>query len=145
MIILNFREVKKGFILPWGSMIFFAFFALNNYFKFWNWADTHTFLIINSALALIVLFSMAIGKPFTLQYAKEEVPKNSWNSPHFLRINWILTSIWAVLMIVMALPNFFLTHEQITQSWFWNYGLSIFCIIIGMECNKLIPKLYRPK
>lgn len=142
MVILNFRELKKGFILPWGSVIFFAFLAINDRFVHWKWAESHAFLLINSALAVIVLFSMVIGKPFTIQYAKEEVEPQYWDSPTFLKVNWILTSIWAILMIVMALPSYFLTQEQILKSWFWNYGLTILCILIGLQCNKIVPKFF---
>lgn len=139
MIILNLRELKKGFILPWGSVLLFAFFALNAYFSFWLWGDTHDFLLMNSALAVIVLVSLIVGRPFTLQYAREEVEQKYWFNPVFLKTNWILTGIWAILMIVMALPSYFLTQSQINSSWFWNYGLSIICIVIGMKANKTVP------
>jgi hypothetical protein len=140
MVVCNFRELKKGFVLPWGSALFFAFLALNDLFAFWPWAGTHVFMLSNSALAAIVLISMIILRPFTLQYAREEVAQEKWQHPTFIKINWILTSIWLVLMIIMALPSYFLTQDEILSNWIWNYGLSIACIVIGMKCNKAIPK-----
>lgn len=145
-LLLNFKELKKGFILPWGSLIFFCFLAINDSFISWKWVESHAFLLVNSALAAIVCFSLIIGKPFTLQYAREQVEPKHWQSPTFLKINWILTSIWAVLMIIMAIPSYFLTQKQILNSWFWNYGLTILCIVVGIQCNKIIPKLLsKPK
>lgn len=145
MIGFNGRELRKRFILPWGSLLFFVLLALNNALSLWVWAKMHAFQIVNSTLAAIVLISMAIGQPFTLQYAREEAPREKWSHPLFLKINWILTSIWAVLMIIMAIPSYILTEEAIQASWFFNYGLSIICIVLGLRCNKWIPAYLRRK
>lgn len=137
----NFTKLQKGFVLPWGSALLFAFVALNALGGFVKLDALGNVRLINSALAAIVLFSMLIGKPFTLQYAKEEVDSTRWRHPHFRRINWILTGIWAVLMVVMALPSYFLTYEQLRDSWFWSWGLMIVCIVVGVRCNKRLPKM----
>ena len=139
--VFNFRELVRGFILPWGSVILFAFLAVNGLFDFVKISPIGSFRLINSALAVIVIFSLLIGKPFTLQYAREEVDSKYWHNTIFLKINWILSGIWAFLMVIMALPAFFLSYEQIHQSWFWNYGIMIVCIVIGMQCNRRLPKL----
>jgi len=141
--LFNFKELAKGFILPWGSVILFAFLALNEWSGLIAFSDIGTYRLINSALAVIVIFSMIVGKPFTLQYAREEVDSSHWHSPIFIKINWILTVIWAVLMVIMALPSYLLSYEQIHQSWFWTYGLMIVCIVVGIQCNKRLPKFLR--
>jgi hypothetical protein len=139
---LNFRELKKGFVMPWGSVVVFTILALNDRFMFSKWMVSNDLILINSALAAIVWFSMIINKPFTIQYAREEVERSRWNHPIFLKINWILTSIWAVLMTIMALPRFFLTSDQISSSWFLEYGLTMLCVLIGFKCNTTIPKMF---
>ncbi len=139
MIALNGKELRKGFVLPFGSTLFFVLLASNNAFSFWPWARTHAFQIVNSSLAAIVLISLAIGRPFTMQYAREETTAEKWTHPLFVKINWILTSIWAVLMIIMALPSYLFTEEAVRSSWFYNYGLSVLCILIGLRCNKWVP------
>jgi hypothetical protein len=53
-------------------------------------------LRVDIGLLLIILISMAIGKPFTLQYARERVPAERWKSPRFARINLVITSVWAL-------------------------------------------------
>lgn len=141
MVLLNFIELKKGFILPWGSVILFSLLAINGLWQFVELTPIETSRLINSALAVIVIFSLIICKPFTLQYARESVDSKHWNNSNFIRINWILTAIWAFLMIIMALPSYFLTYDQIHASWFWNYGLMIVCIMIGIRCNKTLPPL----
>jgi hypothetical protein len=142
-VLCNFKELSKGFILPWGSLFLFVFLAVNELFAFVVLQPIEGLRVINTALAAIVIFSMIIGKPFTLQYAREQADRSKWNKPLFIKINWILTTIWAVLLIIMSLPSYFLSYEQIHASWFWNYGLLILCIVIGMRCNKHIPKLMR--
>lgn len=143
MVVLNFKEVCKGFILPWGSILLYVFLAANALVPFLNLSPIATVRLINSTLAGIIIFSMVVGQPFTLQYAKEEVDSQYWRSPLFLKINWVLTAIWAVLMVVMALPGYILDFEAIHASWFWRYGLMFLCVLIGIECNRMIPKLMR--
>ena len=141
--VFNFRELAKGFILPWGSVILFSFLVINDLGGFVALSSIGSLRLINSTLAVIVIFSLIIGKPFTLQYAREEVDSHHWHSPIFIKINWILTGIWALLMVIMALPGYMLSYEQIHQSWFWSYGLMIACIVAGIQCNKRLPKLLR--
>jgi hypothetical protein len=135
----NLKELKKGFVLPWGSTLFFALFATNGIFGFWLYAEAHAYSLINSALAIIAFISLLIGKPFTLQYAREQVPHTQWNHPIFIKINWILSAIWTILLIAMAIPGYLLTPAQIQASWFWQFGFSILCILIGLRCNRILP------
>ena len=70
-------------------------------------------LRVDAGLLLIILVSMAIGKPFTLQYARERVPEERWKSPRFARINFVITSVWALAfacivaadLMMIYLPN----------------------------------------
>ena len=53
------------------------------------------------ALALI---SLLLRRPLTLAYGHEHVPERGWNTPAFLRANYILTAGWALAFAVMARP-----------------------------------------
>jgi cyanate permease len=53
-------------------------------------------------LLLIVLASMAIRKPFTLQYAREQVSPEYWDRPQFVKTNYIITAVWAAAFAVMV-------------------------------------------
>jgi hypothetical protein len=57
---------------------------------------------VDSGLLLIVLLSLAMGHPFTLQYAREKVHPSFWHSPHFLRTNYIISGAWALAFLVMV-------------------------------------------
>jgi hypothetical protein len=135
--ILNLKELKKGFILPWGTAVFFFLLALNDAFNLWPWADEHLFILINGALAAIIIFSMIIKKPFTLQYAKEQFPSQFWHEARFIKINWTLTGIWAILMSIMAVASTWIAWQSLPI--FYNYYVSGPCMIIGVICNRVIP------
>lgn len=52
--------------------------------------------IANSlVLAGMAFATLAVKNPFTYQYAKEDWDKSYWSDPAFIRINMIITSVWA--------------------------------------------------
>jgi hypothetical protein len=57
-------------------------------------------LAVDGGLLAIVLVSLAIGRPFTLQYARERVPEPIWVLPVFFTTNWRITVVWAVTFAV---------------------------------------------
>lgn len=59
-------------------------------------------LAVNAGLLAIVLVSLAIGQPFTLQYAREMVAPELWARPEFRRINVIITVVWATAFAAMV-------------------------------------------
>jgi len=46
--------------------------------------------------------TLAIRQPFTLGIARQKAPREVWNSPHFLRMNDVLTAVWAASFLVAA-------------------------------------------
>ncbi len=62
-------------------------------------------LAIDAGLLVIVLASMAFGRPFTLTYARREVPEHLWSDPRFLRVNQVVTGAWALAFLVMVLAD----------------------------------------
>lgn len=62
-------------------------------------------MAINGGLAVIAIGSMLVGKPFTLQYAREQVSPELWNSPLFLRTNYRITAVWCAAFIVQTLTS----------------------------------------
>jgi hypothetical protein len=62
----------------------------------------------NAGLFAIVLISILIGKPFTLQYARKSTPPEQWDEPGFVYVCRLLAWLWAGTMgfmtIVSAIP-----------------------------------------
>lgn len=81
-------------ILQTGTLVFFFLLALAvpviGPRVVGQWAD----LLGSAALALIVLTSILIGKPFTLQYARETAPRERWDRPEFIRKNFVISWVW---------------------------------------------------
>ena len=57
---------------------------------------------VDAGLLFIVLISMMLRRPFTLQYAKEAVRAEHWNTPEFLRTNYVITGAWAIAFALMV-------------------------------------------
>lgn len=98
-ILFEYKRLKLGFILSWGTVLFFVFmFVAVVLFKN-EWIATHTWLFSDSALAAIAWISIFLRKPFTMQYAKLEVSSDKWQHPLFLKINYILTIFWGMIFL----------------------------------------------
>ena len=65
---------------------------------------------VDSGLLLIVLISMALRRPFTLQYAREEVSPELWNTPEFLHVNYVISGAWALAFALMVLAELALLY-----------------------------------
>ena len=44
-----------------------------------------------------------IRRPFTLAYAKDTTPREHWDSPLFLRINYVISAVWAGAFLFSAI------------------------------------------
>jgi hypothetical protein len=95
-------RVRKPKILEIGTFLLFAGLAAYAYFAGAVWSIPAVRLRVDSGLLLIVLISLAVRQPFTLQYAREKVAREFWKTPAFLRTNYIITAVWAVAFAVMV-------------------------------------------
>jgi hypothetical protein len=97
-------------ILEVGTFILFSVLAAYAVFGQPNWSVITVRLFVDIGLLLIVLVSMAVGKPFTIQYAKETVSAEHWSSREFLRTNYVITAGWAAAFAVMVLAELALLY-----------------------------------
>jgi hypothetical protein len=89
-------------ILEAGTVVLFALLGL--YASF-----THAALnipavrsVVDGGLFLIITLSLFVERPFTLQYAREQVPAEIQTSPAFVKANYVITSLWAGAMAVVV-------------------------------------------
>lgn len=75
------------------------------------WSLMGVRLVVDTGLLLIVLVSIAIRQPFTLQYARERVPAEVQVSGEFLRTNYIITAVWALAFATMVAADLFLIYR----------------------------------
>ena len=92
-------------ILDIGTSVLFC--GLSMYFLIAKptWSVIGVRLCVDSGLLLIVLISLLIGKPFTLQYAREQVAREYWESPEFRHTNYVISGVWAAAFALMVLAE----------------------------------------
>jgi hypothetical protein len=77
-VISAWKALRKGFILQWATLVFFLFCTISLYGFRWMWLAKHMGIIANSFLDGLIWFTVLIGKPFTLQYARADLPQEQW-------------------------------------------------------------------
>lgn len=99
-ILISYRDLKKKMIVSWVTLIYFLITCLLV-------IVLHQYAIIpfigiasSAVLTLIAFGTIAVGLPFTMQYARQEVPQERWNDPVFIRINRDMTAGWGLLFLV---------------------------------------------
>lgn len=92
-------------VLELGTFILFGGLAAYAKLAHPTWSIIAVRLRVDAGLLLIVLVSLALRRPFTLQYAREQTPPDIWNSPLFIRTNYIITAVWAAAFTVMVLAE----------------------------------------
>jgi hypothetical protein len=71
-----------------------------------HWLELWAGELVNIALATFVIATLIARRPFTLPYAKVETPEEFWDSPLFLRINYVISSVWAGAFVFAATVGF---------------------------------------
>lgn len=101
------RSIK---MLGAGSAILFA--ALGCYIALADagWSSSEVKLAVDAGMLTISLLSLAIRRPFTLQYAREMVDSETAQLPGFVKVNYIITSAWSLAFVLMVMANVLLIY-----------------------------------
>jgi hypothetical protein len=99
---------RKPKVLEIGTLVLFGGLAIYAILGGPDWSIMGVRLRVDAGLLLIVVVTMAIRKPFTLQYAREQVSQDLWLSPEFIRTNYIITAAWAVAFAVLVAADMLL-------------------------------------
>lgn len=89
-------------ILEIGTLLLFGSLALYALLGGPTWSVIGVRLCVDAGLLLIVLATIALRRPFTLQYAREQVAPELQTSPEFVRTNYVITAVWALAFAVMV-------------------------------------------
>jgi hypothetical protein len=96
---------KAPKILEIGTFILFGALAIVAALDVAHWSILGVRLRVDAGLLLIVLVSIALRRPFTLQYAREQTEPAIWENPLFIRTNYIITAAWALAFLVMVVAD----------------------------------------
>jgi hypothetical protein len=97
-------------VLEIGTAVLFGGLALYALISRPDWSLMGVRLAVDCGLLLIVMASIAIRQPFTLQYAREQVPQEVWASPEFVRTNYVITAVWALAFVVLVVADLALLY-----------------------------------
>jgi hypothetical protein len=97
-------------LLEIGTFILFCALALYGWLGNPTWTVIGVRVCVDSGLFAIVLLSMLVGRPFTLQYARETVPQEHWGSPEFIRTNYVIIAVWALAFALMVIAELALLY-----------------------------------
>jgi uncharacterized membrane protein (UPF0136 family) len=93
---------RSAKVLEIGTFVVFGVLTAYTLIASAAWSVFGVRLYVDAGLLLVVLISMAIRRPFTLQYARETSPAEIWTTPEFIRVNYIITAVWALAFVVMV-------------------------------------------
>ncbi|GAA4258897.1 hypothetical protein [Azospirillum formosense] len=99
------RPGKKPKILEVGTGVLFGGLALYTMAGGPTQSIIGVRLLVDAGLLLIVLH-----RPFTLQYAREHVAPDLWDSPDFIRTNYVITGAWALAFFVLVIADLALLY-----------------------------------
>jgi Flp pilus assembly protein TadB len=90
------------------------------------------------------LASLATGRPFTLQYARERVPEKYWHAPLFLPVNRRIAWAWAGAFAVMSASHAAVVF--VPAEWLWlDIVVTIFALALAFSFTAWYPAYVRKK
>ena len=121
-VVAGHRRHSRYKLMEVFDLIFFAGFALIGILASpaqITWMETWAGEITNIVLTVFVLFTIVIRKPFTIEYAREQTPKEYWDTPMFIRINYQITWMWFAAFAVQAISGAYGDEVLRNNNNFW--------------------------
>jgi len=142
VLVLGYKQLAHGFILTWGSLLFFGVNLVMVVLGRNLWVIKNLDILAKGTLAAIAWFSIFLGKPFVLQYARETVPPERQASPIFYRTCRTLAAIWGIVFLIT-------TGMSVAKTYGWWAGgrgyqaLSLGLLGAGLGLNHWYPQYVR--
>jgi hypothetical protein len=100
--IRDFVESPSLRLLDAGSLVLFAVLALGRGFLDPGLPLAAVRFITDLVLFLLLAGSIAARKPFSVQYARLDPREAAWPPDLFLRVNYVISAVWAAAFAAMA-------------------------------------------
>lgn len=107
---VNWVRGGRPKMLEYADVAYFAALAIVVAFAgdgLRDWLARYGGELANIVLMVIVVGSILVRRPFTLAYAKDDVPEELWTTPEFLRANDVIAWVWGIAFIVEAASGLF--------------------------------------
>lgn len=96
--------------------------------------------LTNIVLAIFVIGTLVARRPFTLAYAKKQAPEEHWSSPLFLKINYVISGVWAAVFTFNAVVGFIGDAVLHDQDNFWTaWVLQLAAIFFAINFTEFYP------
>jgi len=144
-VLLGIRQWARGEsvkVLEVGSLLLFGVLLLYTLIAAPVWTVATVRLAVDGGLLAIVLVSLAIGMPFTLQYARESVPPEFWTSPIFMTTNRRISSVWAAAFAVMTAADAAAHAIEAIPLWV-DIAASVIAFAVAVWFTRWYPALVR--
>ncbi|WP_435260513.1 hypothetical protein [Streptomyces sp. 1222.5] len=146
------RLVNRGSswkILEVSDLVFFAGLAVVGALAgqgTLRWLETYAGEVSNIALVLIAFGSMAVGMPFTMQYAREQVDPAYWHTVTFLRTNYVITGVWGLAFLVAAVSGAYGDIVLHNPNDLWTgWIIQILAIVAAIRFTEWYPDVVRAR
>ena len=119
-LLLCLRMIRRGEslkILEVGSLVVFGALTTYTLLAAPAWSVATVRLAVDTGLLAIAVASLAIGRPFTLQYARERVPEPVWALPVFYTTNRLITTVWAGAFAVLVAADAAAEYVEAIPIW----------------------------
>ena len=133
------KQLARGFVLTWGSLVFFGINLIVVVLLKNMWVIKNLDILSHATLATIAWVSVLIGKPFVLQYARETTPPEKHSSPVFFRICNNLAIIWGLIFTTTTLMSVAKTCGWVSGAIGYQ-TVSLALMILGLALNHWYPK-----
>ncbi len=143
VVVMAAARLHRGAIL-WAGYLFFAFALISVVWLKNMWAIRHMGILATGTLFVCAQLSILLGRPFTEDYARENLPRELWNSPSFIRGCFITTTAWSCVFLVNSLLNVAKLIHHETPEWYFTvseYGV----IVIGIVFTNIYSRMARRK
>jgi hypothetical protein len=116
---LGWKQLRQGFFLTWGSLLFFSFSLILVAFLKNLWVLEHMDLLARATLAAMAWGSIIAGQPFTLQYARESVPEALWRTPGFIHTGYFTSLVWGIIFLIGLGASLFRPYLDQVAGWLY--------------------------
>ena len=103
-------STRRPKLLEIGTAILFALLAACALIINPAWSVISVRLVVDTGLLAIVLASIIIRQPFTLQYAREQASEETTRSPEFLRTNYVISTVWALAFAILVAADLLMIY-----------------------------------
>lgn len=127
-LVMAVARLHRGAIM-WVGIGFFCYAIVSVVWLNDMWTVRYMGALANGSLALGTWLGMACKRPFTMEYARESTSPALWSNPQFLRTNYLLTGMWALVFSINAFLAWQRSVHPVLAPWL--YETINYCLLVS--------------